>query len=100
MTQYLIATSVLEAIVRGSLNNDERLRIHSPLALMRTHPVEIAVEGDECRVSVQLDARMGEHLPTLASSVRQTVAAALTSMTGLNVATVDVAFSGVFPVVA
>ena len=98
MTQYLIATSVLEAIVRGSLDNDERLRIHSPLPLMRTHSVEIAVEGDECRVSVQLDARMGEHLPTLASSVRQNVATALTAMTGLNVATVDVTFSGVFPV--
>jgi uncharacterized alkaline shock family protein YloU len=68
------------------------------LALVRTHPVEIAVEDDQCRVSVQLDARMGEHLPTLASSVRHTVAAALTSMTGLRVAAVDVAFSGVFPV--
>lgn len=100
MTQYLIATSVLEAIVRGSLDNDERLRIHSPLPLMRTHPVEVAVEGDRCRVSVQLDARMGEQLPMLASSVRQTVAAALTSMTGLGVTAVDVTFSGVFPVVS
>jgi uncharacterized alkaline shock family protein YloU len=98
MTQYLIATSVLEAIVRGSLDGDERLRIHNPLALMRTHPVEITVEGDECRIAVQLDARMGEHLPTLASSVRQTVGTALASMTGLRVAAVDVAFSGVFPV--
>lgn len=97
MTQYLIATSVLEAIVRGSLDSDERLRIHPPLPLMRTHPVEIGVEGDECRVSVHLDARMGERLPTLASSVRQTVATALTSMTGLKVAAVDIAFGGVFP---
>jgi uncharacterized alkaline shock family protein YloU len=64
---------------------------------MRTHPVEIGVEGDECRVSVHLDARMGERLPTLASSVRQTVATALTSMTGLKVAAVDIAFGGVFP---
>ncbi len=32
MTQYLIATSVLEAIVRGSLENDERLRLHTPSA--------------------------------------------------------------------
>ena len=31
MTQYLIAMSVLETIVRGSLENDERLRVHTPL---------------------------------------------------------------------
>jgi uncharacterized alkaline shock family protein YloU len=97
MTQYLIATSVLETIVRGSLENDERLRVHTPLPLMRTHPVEIDVKGDRCRVSVHLDARMGEHLPSLAGSVRQTVAQALGSMTGLTVAAVDVSFSGVFP---
>jgi Asp23 family, cell envelope-related function len=98
MTQYLIATSVLESIVRGSLENDERLRVHTPLPLVRTHPVEIAVDREECTVSVHLDARMGEHLPSLASSVRHTVAEALGSMTGLRVASVDVFFSGVFPV--
>ena len=50
VTQYLIATSVLETIVRGSLENDERLRVHTPLPLVRTHPVEIAVDGEQCRV--------------------------------------------------
>jgi uncharacterized alkaline shock family protein YloU len=98
MTQYLIATSVLETIVRGSLENDERLRIHAPLPLVRTRPVEIAVSGEECTVSVLLDARMGEHLPSLAAGVRRTVADALGSMTGLKVSAVDVSFSGVFPV--
>lgn len=98
MTHYLIATTVLETIVRGSLENDERLRLHAPLPLIRTHPVEVAVEGGQCRVSVQLDARMGENLPALASSVRQTIAEALGSMTGLKVAAVDISFSGVFPV--
>jgi len=93
-----MATSVLESIVRGSLENDERLRVHTPLPLVRTHPVEIAVEGDACTVWVHLDARMGEHLPSLASSVRHTVAEALGSMTGLKVAAVDVFFSGVFPI--
>ena len=67
MTEYLIATSVLETIVRGSLENDERVRVHTPLPLVRTHPVEIAVDGEQCFVSVQLDARMGEHLPSLAA---------------------------------
>ncbi len=98
MTKYLIATSVLESIVRGSLENDERLSIHTPLPLMRTHPVEIAVTGDSCVVSVQLEARMGEHLPSLATGVRKTIAHALGSMTGLTVSAVDVSFSGVFPV--
>ena len=97
MTQYLIATTVLEAIVRGSLQNDDRVRVHTPLPLMRTHPVEISVDGDQCHVGVQLDARMGEFLPALAVSVRQMVADALETMTGLEVAAVDVSFSGVFP---
>lgn len=98
MTQYLIATSVLETIVRGSLENDERLRMHAPIPLVRTRPVEIAVDGERCHVSVHLDARMGENLPSLASSVRRTIAGALGSMTGLKVVGVDVSFNGVFPV--
>jgi Asp23 family, cell envelope-related function len=97
MTHYLIATSVLEAIVSGSLADDGRLRIHTPLPLVLAHPVEVVVKGDECHVDVHLDARMGEHLPSLAASVRKTVAAALASMTGLKVVSVDVTFSGVFP---
>lgn len=98
MTQYLIATSVLESIVRGSVESDPRLRVHSPLPLARTHPVEIAVNGEHCYVSVQLDARMGENLPSLAGDARRSVAKALASMTGLKVAAVDVSFNGVFPV--
>jgi uncharacterized alkaline shock family protein YloU len=98
MTQYLIAISVLETIVRGSLEGDDRVRVHSPMPLARTRPVDIAVEGEQCLVSVHVDARMGEHLPSLASSVRRTVAEALESMTGLRVAAVDVSVSGVFPI--
>jgi hypothetical protein len=97
MTEYLIATSVLEAIVRGSLENDERLRVHAPLPLVRTHPVEVTVDGPECHVAVQLDARLGEYLPALATGARQTIAEALGQMTGLAVNGVDVVFSGVFP---
>lgn len=97
MTEYLIATSVLEAIVRGSVDNDERLRVHSPSPLVRTHPVEVAVDDEDCRVSVHLDARLGEHLPSLATEARQKITTALTHMTGLTVTGVDVVFSGVFP---
>lgn len=98
MTQYLIATTVLETIVRGALENDERVRIHTPLPLVRTRPVDIAVNGEQCFVSIQVDARMGEQLPSLAASLRHAIADALGSMTGLKVASVDVSFNGVFPV--
>ncbi|OFW57130.1 MAG: hypothetical protein A2133_08820 [Actinobacteria bacterium RBG_16_64_13] len=97
MTEYLIATSVLEAIVRGSMENDGRMRFHSSLPLLRSHPVEIAVVEEKCNVTVHLDARLGENLPGLAAEARQKIASALGRMTGLTVATVDVVFSGVYP---
>ena len=97
MTEYLIATSVLETIVRGSLVGEERVRVRSSLPLARSHPAEVVVEDDSCKVVVHLDARMGESLPALASVVRSKVASALGPMTGLTVSSVDVVFSGVFP---
>ena len=96
MTEYLIATSVLEGIVRGSLAGEERVRLHSTLPLVRLHPAEVAVEEESCRVVVHLDARMGEYLPDVASVVRKKIAAALGPMTGLAVNSVDVVFNGVF----
>lgn len=83
--------------MRGSLENDDRLRMHSPLPLVRSHPVEVAVDDHECHVTVQLDARLGERLPVLAAEARQKIAGALSSMTGLRVSGVDVVFGGVFP---
>jgi hypothetical protein len=97
MTEYRIATSVLEDIVRGSLVADDRIRVHAPLPLTRTHPVEVLVEGDRCAVVIQLDARLGEVLPVLAGDVRSVVAGALGRMTGLGVDSVDVVFASVFP---
>lgn len=97
MTEYLIATSVLEAIVRGAVEDDTRLRLHTALPLVRTHPIVVEMEDQECHVTLHLDARLGEHLPGLADSVREKVSEALSHMTGLAVAGVDVVFSGVFP---
>jgi hypothetical protein len=97
MTEYQIATSVLEAIVRGSLAGDERLRVHSPLPLMRTHVIDVRVEGERCRVTAQLDALLGQSLPALAKEARHKIASSLTQMTGLTVTGVDVVFAGVFP---
>ncbi len=96
MSQYLIATNVLEAIVRGSLADMETLRVHSSLPLVGGKPIEVAVEGEECRVSVQLDARFGEFIPGLGAAARRRIAQALHSITGLKVAAVDIIISGVF----
>lgn len=98
MTEYCIATNVLEAIVRGSLETDDRLHPHASLPLLRSHPFEVVVEGDTCRASLQLDARFGEYLPALATVVREKVVDALGGMTGLTVTAVDVIFAGVLPV--
>ena len=97
MTEYLISTSVLEAVVRGSVEQDARIRIHSPLPLARIRPVEVAVDGEQCHVEIHVEGRMGEHLPTLADEMRGKIIAALAHMTGLAVSGVDVVFSGVFP---
>jgi hypothetical protein len=98
MTEYLVATSVLEAIVRGSLADDERVRVHSSVPLVGGPRARVAVDGDECQVVVHVDARMGEVLPALAVDARKRIVAALSHMTGLKVSGVDVVFSGVFPV--
>jgi len=55
------------------------------------------VDDEKCHVTVHLDARLGEHLPTLAAEAREKIAAALGPMTGLTVSAVDVIFGGVFP---
>lgn len=96
MTEYLIATSVLESIATGALTGDERLKLHGALPLVRPHAAEVAVEDETCRVVIHLDARMGESLPALAKDVRKKIAEALSSMTGLTVTAVDVIFGGIF----
>ncbi|MGI5939617.1 MAG: Asp23/Gls24 family envelope stress response protein [Thermoleophilia bacterium] len=97
MTEYLIATSVLEDIVRGALAGDARVQVHAPSPLTRTRAVEVGVQGEECHVTVQLNALLGENLPVLAQEVRQKIGTSLVQMTGLTVTGVDVVFAGVFP---
>lgn len=96
MSEYLIATSVLEEIVRGSVAGETRYRLHGGMSLMRSGPVVVSVENDTCRVVVQLDARLGENVTELASEVRGKIADSLGPMTGLAVSSVDVVVSGVF----
>lgn len=96
MSEYLIATSVLEDIVRGAVSGESRYRLHGGLPLVRSHPAEVSVENDACRVVLHLDALIGESLPELASEVRGKIADSLGPMTGLAVDSVEVVISGVF----
>lgn len=95
-TDYRIATSVLEAIVKGALAGDERIRVHQAGGLMRGKSVEVTVEGERCRVRLPLEARFGEPLPALGSEAQSRVAESLGQMTGLAVEAVDIQFVGVF----
>ncbi len=97
MTEYLIATSVLESIVRGSLAGDERIKSHNALPLVGGHAAEVLVQDESCSVVVHLDVRMGEFMPEVAAAVRSKVLGSLGPMTGLSVSNVDVVFGGVFP---
>lgn len=97
MTEYLIANSVLETIVRGSLEGDERIRLHSLLPFVKGRVVEVEAGDEECRVTVHIYARFGEDLPSLAEEIRRKVAETLSCMTGLKVPAVDVVVNGVFP---
>lgn len=97
MTEYLIANSMLENIVRRALESDQRVRLPSLFPLVRSRGVEVEVKDQDCRVTVQVQARFGENLPSLAEEIRNRVAEALSHMTGLKATTVDVVVSGIFP---
>jgi uncharacterized alkaline shock family protein YloU len=94
---YRMASSVLEAIVRGAVAGNERMRVHQGGGIMRPRGLEVTVEGESCRVHLPLESRFGEVLPVLGSQAQQRVAEALSHMTGLRVTAVDVQFVGVFP---
>ena len=96
MTEYLIATSVLEAIVRGAVVGNGRYRLHGGMPIVRRHAAEVSVYEDSCKVVVHLDAKVGESLVGIAAEVRGKVAGTLGPMTGLTVSNVDVVFNGVF----
>jgi len=67
------------------------------MPLVRSHPAEVTVEDDSCKVVVHVDMRMGELVSAVATDVRGKIADALGPMTGLAVSGVDVVVSGVFP---
>lgn len=94
---YRIALSVLETIVRSVVAADPAVRLHQGSRLGRGRALEIIVAEGRCRVSLGLDAHLGDHLPTVAAEVRQRVVEHLESFTGLSVEAVDVSVVSVMP---
>ena len=98
MSEFHIAPSVLEDIVSRSLCGKKEIRIHFPLPLARSNPIDVALTGKDCMVTIQLDAQMGESLPNLATEVRTMIAESLKRMAGLHATAVDVIFASVFSI--
>ena len=94
--EFQIATSVLEAIVRGAVKGTRECAcirvVWDAPAVSRCGPSD-----GSCRVAVHLDAAFGEPLPALGGEVQERVRAALERMTGLAVSGVEVVFEGVLP---
>jgi uncharacterized alkaline shock family protein YloU len=94
--EFHIATSVLEAIVRGAVKGEPLVQLHSS-GLGRPRSVEVQVENGSCRATVHLEAAFGEPLVALGTRVMERIRTALERTTGLTVASVDVVFEGVLP---
>ena len=94
---YCIATSVLEAIVKGTVEEETCVRIRPAGALGWSKGIDVFADSQVCRVSIHLDARFGEDLCALGASLQERVIRALQRLTGLRVESVTIIFGGVFP---
>lgn len=94
--EFHVATSVLEAIVRGAVKGEPLVRMCQG-GLGRPRPVEVQVENGFCGLTVHLEAAFGEPLPALGMRVMERVRAAVEGMTGLTAAPVNIVFEGVLP---
>ena len=94
---YCIATSVLEAIVKGTVEEETRVHVRSAGALGWSKGIDVFADSQVCRVSIHLDARFGEDLCALGAGLQERVTRALQGLTGLRVEGVTIIFGGVFP---
>jgi uncharacterized alkaline shock family protein YloU len=86
-----VAPGVLTQIVVGSADAVDGARVRRP-----RRALDVDVNGDRVRVSLELAVRAGLVLPEVARAVQERVAASLRTMCGLD-ATVDVAVEEVDP---
>ncbi len=77
--------STLAALVVHAAETVDGARVRRP-----RRGLEVTLENGRATVELELAARRGLVLPDLARAVQSSVAAALTQMTGLAVAAVDV----------
>ena len=80
-----VTPGVLSQIVAGSAESVAGARVRRP-----RRGVEVDVDGDRARVSVDLAVRYGEVLPDVAGEVQRRVRDALGDMCGLDTSAVDV----------
>ncbi len=96
-TDYRIAHTVLETIVREVVAADPRVQLHQGSRIGRGKILDVVVEGGLCRVGLGLDAYLGDHLPTVAADVPSRVVETMEAITGLTVGAVDVTIVSVLP---
>jgi uncharacterized alkaline shock family protein YloU len=80
-----VAPGVLSQVVIGAAESVAGARARRP-----RRGLELAVDGDRARVSLELAVRYGEVLPEVAREVQRRVRDALRAMCGLDLAAVDV----------
>lgn len=95
-----VADEAIVSIVRGAVAGVPGARLDLPGRVSRVipgrrDPVEWTVRGGTITFDVDVCAGYGRVLPKLAASVRDAVAAHVTTMTGLEVRTVDVTVTGI-----
>ena len=81
-----VGPAVLAHVVRASAEAVDGARVRRP-----RRGLDVAVDGDRARVSVELAVRYGAVLPDVAEEVQRRVADALRSICGLEADAVDVA---------
>ena len=81
-----ISRAVLAQVVVRSAEEVDGVRVRRP-----RRGLEIALDADRARVSVELAARYGVVLPDAAREVQGRIAEALRTQTGLRASAVDVA---------
>jgi len=97
VAQFQVAETVLEDIVRGSLQESGLMDRQSGEARLRVNQIAVDASESNCNVLIEAAAIYGESLSALAEKIQPLVSDRLEGMTGMTVRAVDVTFTGVYP---
>jgi uncharacterized alkaline shock family protein YloU len=81
-----VTAAALSRLVRAAAESVDGARVRRPRRALEVH-----IDGDATRVTLELVARYGSVLPDVARAVQERVAEALARSCGLRVESVDVA---------